>query len=155
MAGDAKRADIALGLVFAALGAGIAVVASDLPTMGKFAVGPGLFPTITGAGMVTFGLALAIGGFLARPAAAERPATTGPMLRWDVAAILATLVALVLLMPSVGFLVAGSVFTAGAARLGGAGWIGSAIFGVLATVALYAVFVHALGVPLPHGLLGF
>lgn len=155
MAGDARRADVALGLVFAALGAGIAIKASELPAMGKLAVGPGLFPTITGAGMVIFGLALAIGAFLARQAAAERPAKTGPMLRWDVAAILAMLVALVLVMPSVGFLVTGTVFTAGAARLGGAGWVGSTVFGAVATAALYAVFVHALGVPLPRGIFGF
>ena len=156
MTARVKRGDLVLGLAFAGLGAGIAFHASGLPTMGKLPVGPGLFPTITGAGMVVFGLALAIGAVISRPAGSvEEAATGGPMLRLDVALILAMLVALVFAMPHVGFLVAGTVFAAGAARLGGAGWIGSVLFGALASAALYAVFVHALGVPLPRGILGF
>ncbi len=154
MAIRVNRGDLALGLAFAVLGAGIAIKAAELPTMGKLPVGSGMFPTITGIGMVVFGLVLAVGALLpARGGQASLP--SGPMLRWDVVIVLALLAALVLVMPTVGFLVAGTVFAAGAARLGGAGWIGATVFGVLATGALYTVFVHALGVPLPRGILGF
>ena len=155
MSARVKRGDLVLGLVFAGLGAGIALQASGLPTMGKLPVGPGLFPTITGVGMVVFGLALAIGAVLSRQGAIESVAEGGPMLRLDVAVVLALLAALVVLMPHVGFLVAGTVFAAGAARLGGAPWIGAILFGAIATAGLYAVFVHALGVPLPRGVLAF
>lgn len=156
MGARVNRGDLALGLVFAGLGGGIIVVASGLPSMGKIGVGSGLFPTITGGGMVVFGLVLALGAL--RSAGRNGPADglpTPKMLRWDVLAILALLAALVLAMPSAGFLVTGAVFAAGAARLGGAPWLGSVLFGIVATVGLYAVFVHALSVPLPRGILGF
>jgi len=154
MASRVNRGDAALGLVFAGLGAGIAVKAADLPSMGQVGVGSGLFPTITGLGMIVFGLGLAIGSMVSRQSPEDRVPRTA-MLRWDVVAVLAMLAALVALMPLAGFLVTGTVFAALAARLGGAPWLGAFIFGVLASVVLYAVFVHALGVPLPRGLIAF
>ncbi|WMS44654.1 tripartite tricarboxylate transporter TctB family protein [Acuticoccus sp. MNP-M23] len=154
MRAPVKRGDLVLGLVFAGLGGAIVMEAAGLPKMGNVGVGSGLFPTITGAGMVVFGLVLAIGAVFAVPMpgkAIPRP----KMLRWDVVAVLVLLAAMVLLLPVAGFLVAGAVFATGVARLGGAPWIGALLFGVIATLLLYTVFVHALGVPLPRGLLAF
>ncbi len=154
MRAPVKRGDLALGLAFAALGAGIAVEAAGLPTMGNIGVGSGLFPTITGGGMVVFGLILAVGALFPRP----MPGMVIPrvkMLRWDVAAVLALLAAMIVLLPVAGFLVAGFVFAAAVARIGGARLLGAVLFGAISTLLLYAVFVHALGVPLPRGLLAF
>ncbi|GAB5375608.1 MAG: tripartite tricarboxylate transporter TctB family protein [Acuticoccus sp.] len=149
-----NRGDLTLGLVFMGLGVGIAVKAADLPSMGKIGVGSGLFPTITGVGMVIFGLVLAVGAVLSR-GRADGGLPAAPMVRWDVLVVLGLLAGLVVLMPPVGFLVTGTVFGALAARLGGAPWLGAILFGAGATAVLYTVFVHGLGVPLPRGILGF
>jgi small-conductance mechanosensitive channel len=160
MTAKTKASEIAIGLVFAAGGLGICLGAAGLRSMPGMVVGSGLFPMITGALMGLFGLVLALAALL-RPAAA-RPepvaeaaeAARGPVQLYSVA-VLAGLIALTALMPAAGFLLGAALFTGFAARLGGAGWIGSAVFAVLLTAVLYWVFVYGLRVQLPRGLWGF
>ncbi len=160
MTARTKASEIAIGLVFAAGGLGICLEAAGLRSMPGMMVGSGLFPMITGALMGLFGLVLA-GAALLRPAPAPKSATEtaietarGPLQAYSIA-VLAGLIALTALMPAAGFLLAGALFTGFAARLGGAGWIGSAVFAVLLTGVLYWVFVYGLRVQLPRGLWGF
>lgn len=145
-------ADIVIGLVFSAGGVGIIVHASGLRNMPGTMIGSGLFPTITGALMALFGLALTAEAFFGKsgdPSIPETRRQIGYSL-----IVLVGLVGLILLTPVIGFLIAGAIFATGVARAGGAGWIGSVLCGVGLTLALYFIFVHGLGVPLPRGPLG-
>ena len=147
--------DVLVGLVFAALGVGIIVTASGLRTLPGMAVGSGFFPTITGAGMILFGLALSAQSLV--PAGADEEEETSQGGRFVSAyslLVLAALAILLIVMPAAGFIATGIVFSLTIARLGGAGWIGSLVFAVVTTLGLYAVFVHGLRVPLPRGVLG-
>lgn len=159
--------DLLVGLAFAALGAFVVIEAAGLPSMPGMGVGSGLFPMITGAGMILFGLALALQGF-APGAAAASPvgapddsagagaAPAAPRLDVAFAAVvLVGLVALILLVRPAGFLLAAGVFGAVVARVGGASLLGALLFGAAASAGLYWVFVYGLGVPLPHGVLSF
>lgn len=156
--------EIVIGLVFAAGGAGICAQAAGLRSMPGMIVGSGLFPMITGALMALFGLVLAIGAALRKPTAIRKDAPPPPggppeeprflFLPLYSLAVLAGLAVLTAALPSVGFLLCGMAFTVAVARLGGAGWIGSAVFAVLLTFALYYVFVYGLRVQLPRGLWG-
>lgn len=160
--------DLLVGLAFAALGAFVVVEAAGLPSMPGMGVGSGLFPTITGAGMILFGLLLALQGFA--PGKAGLPparvpqegaeevgaAPAAPPLDVVFAAVvLGGLVALILLVRPLGFLLTAGLFGAVVARVGGASLVGAIVFGAAASAGLYQVFVYGLGVPLPHGLLGF
>ncbi len=161
-----RISDIAIGLVFAAGGVGICAHAAGLRSMPGMMVGSGLFPMITGIGMIVFGLFLSASAFLglrgvvAEPAAEDilsnenEPGRRFLSLTGYSALVLAGLVAATFFIPSVGFMLCGIVFTTIVARLGGAGWIGSVIFAVVATLILYIVFVYGLRVPLPRGLWG-
>ncbi len=150
-----RPADLVLGLVFAALGVGIIAHASGLRSMPGTGVGSGLFPTITGAGMVVFGLVLAAGGLVRAAAVAEASDPPPIAVDWPyAAAVLGGLVAAVVLMPTVGFLITMAIFGTAIGRLGGAGWLTAGLFSTALSAALAAVFVHGLGVPLPRGLLG-
>lgn len=149
--------DIFVGLIFAALGVGIIVTASGLRTLPGMAVGSGFFPTITGAGMILFGLALSAQSLVPAQVDEEEEAAD-PDERRFVSAYslfaLAALAVLLLVMPAAGFIATGIVFALAMARLGGAGWIGSLVFAVVMTLGLYFVFVYGLRVPLPRGVLG-
>lgn len=155
--------EIAIGLAFAAGGVGICFHAAGLRSMPGMAVGSGLFPMITGVGMGLFGLILAASAYAG---AAPRESVdslaggdTGPhrsirFLPVYSLAVLAALIVLTLAMPAAGFIPCSIAFTLIAARLGGAGWIGSAVFAVAITLILYGVFVHGLRVQLPRGMWG-
>ncbi len=149
--------ELVIGLAFALGGVGIYVHAAGLRSMPGMAVGSGLFPKITGALMVLFGLMLAWSAarVLRRETGSRSDiAGTGIALSGYSIAVFVGLIVLTAILPTTGFLLGGIVFTALVCRLGGAGWIGSALFGLGMTFALYAVFVHGLGVQLPRGLLG-
>lgn len=160
---SSRLVDGAIGLVFAGLGAGIIAGAANMPGLPGMAAGSGFFPTITGAGMVLFGLLLSFQGFFLS-GTQESVVTTGrdkapaegttSFISWYRLLVLAALAILIAAMPFVGFIVTGVVFATTIARLGGAGWAGATLFALTATLGLYAVFVHGLHVPLPRGIMG-
>ena len=149
--------ELVIGLAFALGGVGIFIHAAGLRSMPGMAVGSGLFPKITGVLMVLFGLMLAVTaarGLLRNSGSLSESGGPGIALSGYSIIVFLGLIVLTAILPSIGFLLGGIVFTALVCRLGGAGWIGSALFGIGMTVALYAVFVHGLGVQLPRGVLG-
>lgn len=159
--------DVVLGGAFAVLGIGVIVGSQNLTSISGLPVGPGLFPTVTGAAMLIFGVVLAGQGWLA-PAGeligvpdevaelAEDPAppTRGWLDFWFIPLLLIAVAATIPLLPVLGFLVAGTIFTAVIVVLCGGSLLRAVIFSPVAAVAVYALFFYGLRVPLPRGLLG-
>jgi hypothetical protein len=127
---------IGLGGLAMALGMGL----------GSFtAPGPGLWPAVVCGVLVVMSLVLLVGGRRFHDAEAL---TRGVL---PVLLAVATLIALVLAMPYVGFefpaLVVAFVWLK---VLGQEGWLLSAVVSVLLTAALWLLFVQLFDVPLPH-----
>lgn len=159
-------ADSALGVAFAVGGALVFGQAMGIKSMPGLPVGPGLFPAITGAAMVAFGLVLAAQGWFAArvrdtpllpkeqsaetAASHERRSYFGPF----VVGILAAIAASTLLMPVLGFLITGALFVFAVVLLSGGRLISAFVFSPIASAAIYAMFAFGFRVPLPRGLLG-
>lgn len=158
--------DIAIGGVFALGGLFVLSQALAIHSMPGLPVGPGLFPTITGGAMTFFGLVLVAQGWLLAPeedvpllpdeAAGEdavlyaAPKFFSPF----VLGILGSILASILLMPVLGFLITGVLFTFGVVLLSGGKLRSALIFSPIAAVAIYAMFAYGFRVPLPRGILG-
>lgn len=158
--------DIAIGGVFALGGLFVLSQALAIHSMPGLPVGPGLFPTITGGAMAFFGLVLVAQGWLLAPeedvpllpdeAAGEdavlyaAPKFFSPF----VLGILGSILASILLMPVLGFLITGVLFTFGVVLLSGGKLRSALVFSPIAAVAIYAMFAYGFRVPLPRGILG-
>lgn len=146
-------ADIIIGLAFAALGAGIIIIASGFRTIAGMVVGSGLFPAMTGTAMIFFGGLMAIGA--ARAARGSMPASAAgarePLFDRYAIAIVSALALLTVVTPPAGFLAGGFVFSVFAIRLGGGRWTGAILFSAIATAGIYLIFTQGLRVPLPRG----
>lgn len=143
--------DSALGIIFALAGAAILQQALNMNTLPGMNVGPGLFPSIVGGGMAIMGAALTVQGWL------ERNLPEGdapPLVTWFAAGVLAALIAVIVVMPHLGFLVAGTVFAATIVRMSGGNWVTALIFSPVATALIYFTFTELMRVPLPSGILG-
>lgn len=156
-----SRADVVLGLIFAALGVAIFSLALGYRNMPGMPVGAGLFPRIVGGGMVVFGLVLIVQGWLARPALAAGGApvedvhTRSGTLDWTyVGLVLGAIIATIFLMPVLGFLLTAFLFCVFIVRLSGGGWISALIFSPVMAYLTYLTFYNGFRVPLPRGLLG-
>lgn len=149
-------ADLIIGLMFAGLGSAIFIIASGFRTLPGMVVGSGLFPSITGATMIAFGLLLALTAARSarRRATAAAPETKGErqsLLTAPALAVIAALVALIFVMPAAGFPATGFVFSVFLVRLGGGSWPGALTFSAAATAAIFTIFTYGLRVPLPGG----
>lgn len=159
-------ADSALGVAFAAGGALVLTQAMGINSMPGLPVGPGLFPTITGAAMVAFGLVLAAQSWFAarvrdtpllpKEASGEPAAFQAPRSFFCpfVVGILAAVTASIFLMPVLGFLITGALFVFAVVLLSGGRLVSALVFGPLASAVIYAMFAFGFRVPLPRGLLG-
>ncbi|ODT66872.1 MAG: hypothetical protein ABS75_25130 [Pelagibacterium sp. SCN 63-23] len=143
--------DSALGVVFALGGAAILQQALTLPSLPGMNVGPGLFPSIVGTAIALLGIALAIQGWLTRDEPEEE---SPPLLTWFAVGIVVATIGVILLMPVLGFLVAGTLFSVVIVLMSGGGWLSALIFSPIATAVIYFLFTAVLRVPLPHGFLG-
>lgn len=143
--------DSALGVAFALGGAAILQQALNLPNIAGMNVGPGLFPSIVGGAMALMGIALAIQGWIVRD---EPEDEAPPLVTWFAVGVLVATAAVILAMPVLGFLVAGTIFAFGIVLLSRGGWLSALIFSPIATAAIYCLFTLVLRVPLPRGLLG-
>ncbi len=160
----ANPADLVLGIVFAAGGTAIAVSASGYASLPGMIVGPGLFPIITGVAMAVFGAVLAFHGWLSPApvdvlliedaAAQAEPIVKRPLFTGFAVGIVAAVAVATALMPALGFLVTGVLFSIAVVLLSGGRWPSAVIFSPIATAAIYALFVYGFRVPLPRGLLG-
>lgn len=144
--------DSVIGLVFALAGGAILAQALTLKTMPGMNVGPGLFPSIVGGGMAIMGLALVVQGWLSRHQPDEGGAQ--PLFTWFAAGVVIATVAVIFVMPLLGFLIAGTLFSIVIILMSGGGILPAVIFSPIATGAIYGIFSFAMRVPLPHGLLG-
>lgn len=167
MAKPQNMADFMLGTIFLAVGLFVLVQAMGIRQMPGMPVGPGLFPTLTGGAMAFFGLVLAAQGWFTKPdeelasgpeEGPEEMAVEPSRDLWSklpfIPSLLASIVAMILVMPVLGFLITGALLTAFLVLLGGGGWKGAVIFSPIVTVAVYGLFFYGLRVPLPHGVLG-
>lgn len=143
--------DSAVGVVFALGGACILQQALTMQALPGMNVGPGLFPSIVGAGMAIMGVALTIQGWIVRDTPED---DAPPFLTWFAAGTFAALVATILLMPYLGFLVAGTLFAAAVVLMSGGKWLSALIFSPIAAAAIYFTFTAVMRVQLPRGILG-
>jgi putative tricarboxylic transport membrane protein len=158
--------DLTLGIIFALGGLIILNQALAIHSMPGLPVGPGLFPTVTGGAMAFFGAVLALQGWLAAPdqdlpllpeEASGEPSVLYAAPKFFspfVLGILGCTLASILLMPVLGFLVTGVLFTFAVVLLSGGRLISALVFSPVATLAIYAIFAFAFRVPLPRGILG-
>ena len=143
--------DSALGVVFVLGGAAILQQALAMQTLPGMNVGPGLFPSIVGAGMAIMGVALTIQGWIVRDTPEDE---AQPLVTWFALGIVAALVVVTLVMPYLGFLVAGTLFAVVVVLLSGGKWLSAVIFSPIAAASIYFTFTALMRVPLPRGILG-
>jgi len=148
-------AQIALSLGVLALGAGIAVGTSYLPSQGGYArIGPNFIPAVVAFGLIVSGAFLLYealtGGWRSMPEPAER---TEHALHWGAFAwISAGLIAHMALMQWAGFVLAGALlFTCVARGFGSARWLRDAAIGLAIALGVFLFFVRVLNVSLPGG----
>lgn len=160
-----NRLDLVISIMFALVGAYVLVGSMELKAMPGMAVGPGLFPAITGAGMLFFGLVMLAQTWIGRGTdVSEDPAVDepteddgGPITLIDRLynpLLLLAILALIMLMPILGFLITAMIFAVAMVLLGGGRWLQAVIFGAVMTGLTYALFVYGLRVPVPVGMWG-
>lgn len=158
-----RKAELCAGVILSVVGAGIVFGATQFPTIPGQDYGPGFFPIILGVGLLLSGAAYAINA-LRQPelaAAASLPLEQevddeAPAERpyyGAVAWLLLGLAAIIKLWETVGFILLLSVFLTGFLVLLRVSLWRAALLAVIATVAVYLVFIRILMVPLPAGIL--
>jgi putative tricarboxylic transport membrane protein len=148
--------DRLLGLLIAALGGGIWYVAAGLPTLAVYRYGPGFFPGLIGAGLVLFGLLMALRGGLARErgqlvtlAAWAR----SPTLVLNALAVIGATVAYALIVDTLGFLITAAVLLFLLILLLWRRPLPALVVALVATLVTQQAFAELLLVPLPWGVL--
>ena len=152
-------ADRLAGLVIILFGAWFLWQATELRQgPGYAAVGPRVFPTVVGCGLLASGLAL----LLVRQRRADEvlPADTDPAVRerepaadWPTLVLVVVLLAgYIVLFRPLGFVIASSLFLVGGAwALGSRAPLRDLVAGILLSVVVYAVFTRLLTLELPGG----
>jgi putative tricarboxylic transport membrane protein len=153
--------DRLLGLILAAFGVAIWLVASTFPVIGGMDYGPGFFPTIAAIGLLVCGIVIAVTGAVkarAAPATGAQSlppqpprASTGGLLR----PVLICLIVLGfgLALQPLGFHISAAVAVTAAAFVFGAGPFLGITLGIAAAFGAHYVFYSLLRVPLPWGVL--
>lgn len=160
-----NRLDLVISILFALVGGYVVIGSMELKAMPGMAVGPGLFPAVTGSGLLFFGLVMLAQTWLARTAN-----TPGKMVDDDQSGdddasetlidklynplLLLAILGLILLMPVFGFLITSTLFVFAMVLLGGGRWLQAIIFAAVMTGLAYALFVYGLRVPVPVGMWG-
>ena len=148
---------VALGVV--AMGVVILIDTQDIRVPKTFAsVGPRVFPTIVGWGLVAIGIWYAIDilrGDTAAPSADSEDADPTLPADWGVLGGLAVaLTAYALLMKPAGFVIASSVlFVLAALSMGSRQFVRDLVIGIVVSFGTYLAFSEWLGIRLPQGLL--
>lgn len=143
--------DSALGVIFALGGAAIFQQAMTMQALPGMNVGPGLFPSIVGAGMALMGVALAIQGWIQHDLPED---DAPPLVTWFAVGVVVALGVTILAMPYLGFLIAGTIFSVVIILLSGGKWLSALIFSPIATAGIYYLFMSGFRVSLPRGILG-
>ncbi len=150
------RHDLVAGLLAAALGAAVLLHVRTFPELPDGQPGPALFPSIVGALLVVFGLALAVRAVRARGRdAAADPGVVATRQGWLRAlAVVGVVVAYLLLAETLGFLVTMGVLLFLLMWLLGARPLVAVLAAAATTGVILLLFQQVLLVPLPTGLLG-
>lgn len=160
-----NRLDLVISILFIIVGGYVVIGSMALKAMPGMAVGPGLFPSVTGGGMLFFGLIMLGQTCLARSSGAPAELTEedasvkqdGPETLIDKLynpLLLMAILALILLMPVFGFLITSALFVFAMVLLGGGRWLQGIIFSLVMTGLTYALFVYGLRVPVPVAVWG-
>ncbi|GAA3726306.1 hypothetical protein HDA32_003511 [Spinactinospora alkalitolerans] len=144
-----RRFDLAIAGAVLALGLVTAGVAWTLPAGRQDGdIGPGGFPLLIASALVVLGTVRLLQAWRSdpEPSPASRPL--------PVIAMLATGIAVVVLMPVIGFVPAAAVLLAAGALIAGERRpVRLALFAVVFSLASYALFAFVFAVRLPNGLL--
>ncbi|WDR02170.1 tripartite tricarboxylate transporter TctB family protein [Devosia algicola] len=155
------RSDLFTGGFFVALGLFLIAFALPMRPPAHVPYGPGFFPAIVGALMISIGLLVAwqsrhgsaddAGGVVIRDEVIPRKERAGP--RLAIAAFVLTPVAFVMLVPFLGFLIAMPLIMGTLIGLLRGRWVSSFIVAIIVTLLLQTMFQEVMRVPLPWGLL--
>ncbi|MGC9447971.1 tripartite tricarboxylate transporter TctB family protein [Cereibacter johrii] len=151
-----KLNDAVLGAVFCALGLWIVLYSAGLPKPRHLSYGPGLFPTLMGAGLIVCGGIQTIAGLLRWRSApiVERPAWLGHRrLILNLAVIPAACLFYYVAADRLGFLFTGLTILVVMLVVGGVAPLRAAIVGLVMIVVVTMIFASILHVPLPWGVL--
>lgn len=160
-----NRLDLVISILFTLVGGYVVIGSMALKAMPGMAVGPGLFPAITGGGMLLFGFVMLVQTWMGRVVGEPVESTTEePSVEPDAREtlidrlynplLLLSILALILLMPVFGFVIASALFVFAMVLLGGGRWLQAIIFSVVMTGLTYALFVFGLRVQVPVGFWG-
>nr|KEP24746.1 hypothetical protein DA06_00080 [Georgenia sp. SUBG003] len=137
--------NVVVAAAVTALGVATVVGATALGVGSVTAPGPGMWPLLIGIVLAALGVALALLARVTRDAERFTRASLG------VLAGLATMVVFAAVVGSIGFEIPALLLTFFWLRfLGREGWRTSVLVSVGVVAAFYAIFVGALGVPIPH-----
>ena len=142
-----KRGEAVIGLLLAALGVSAALIARNYPSGSDGVPGSTLYPLALGVLLAITGLGLAV--------SANRSDTTERVDLFEPHALIfiALIGAYAFFFETAGFLVASPLFLfASFVFVGHVPWLRAAIIAALTTAVMWGVFVKALGVSLPGGL---
>jgi len=152
-------AEILVAIGIAAMGVVILIDLQDIRVPRAFSsVGPRVFPTVVGWGLVIIGVWYAIDilrGDTAAPSADSEDADPTLPADWVVmGGIALSLVAYALLMEPAGFVVASAVlFVAATFSMGSRSYVRDIVIGVAVSLITFLAFSEWLGIRLPNGIL--
>lgn len=151
-----RALELGTAFAFSLLGAGMVVHAAGMPRIAHIDYGPGLFPTIVGAGLIGMGLIASAHAIMAGPdldADEAGPEANEPR-RWDLVLVYAAMpILFVLLAPVLGFQLTMPLVIGIPAYLTSRRLLASVVLAVLLTLGLHIVFYELLRVALPWGVL--
>jgi putative tricarboxylic transport membrane protein len=142
------------GLLAVCLGLSVVLLTRTFPPMPGQSIGPALFPSLTGAGLVAFGAWMVVadraagGGWLRFDDWVRRPRMVA-----NLVLVVVALVVYALVLPVVGFFVTSAVFLTTLMVTFGAPARRALPVAVVVTMAIHYAFYSLLRVPLPWGLL--
>jgi hypothetical protein len=151
-----RAASLIANAAWVVLGLAVCVYAVRLRLWDAAGPGSGFLPFLAGLVVAVAGLGLLVRGVTARSAAARAPFWSDAAGRTRVALVIVALVAMALLMPRLGFLVAAfGVMTFLLGLTERRRRASSIALAAASSVFIYWLFASLLNVRLPRGLLGF
>lgn len=144
------------GLLAVALGVAVILYARTFPPMPGQDIGPSLFPTLIGSGLLLFGGGIAVGAIRRReagPLLHLDPWTRRPRMVANAALVVGAMVAFLVLVTPIGFFLTGTAFLATITIALGGSRVWTVPTALLVTVLIHYAFYSLLRVPLPWGIL--
>lgn len=148
--------DSLIALLLIALAVGVIAYASGFPPMPGQTFGPGLFPTVIGAGLILSGLGLIV----SRVRAADKQAVIEldgwvrtPRLLFDFALVVGGLLFYILLSEDLGYFIAAPIALAAFLFATGTRMLVALPVAVIVPALMHYIFYTLLKVPLPWGVL--